>query len=187
LRPHIDLQACIALVDASSFYKIVKFLKAPSSQVRSADLILLNKIDLASAEALAASRAALQEINPAAVVIETQYAQCPLAELDRLRRPRHAAVGEVGEGRPDPVQSMTFRGSGSLSRDAWLAARQKLQAGPLRAKGFVTVEGQVLHIDAGVGFWSETPFPAGPMGDNQLVVVGLEMPQGIDLTGRQDL
>ncbi len=177
----IDLQACVALVDATNFFKIVKFLQAPISQVVNADLILLNKTDLASAEALDATRQALAELAPRAQVIETQYANFSLDLLQRLRRPRPAPVGELGDGRPDPVQSLTLQTDGIFTRAAWQRLVQKIQGSQLRAKGFVTIENQCYYIDAGQDTWQETLFPTGQVGKNQLVVIGLDLPK-LDLT-----
>lgn len=183
LRRHIDLQACLALVDATSFFKIVKFLNAPIAQVKSADLILLNKTDLATGQELSATKQALAGLALTAPVIETQHARFPLDQLDRIRRPRHQAVGEVGDGRPDPVQSKTFTGTGSLSRKTWQALCEKMKDNRLRAKGFVTIEDQVFYVDADMERWTETSFPSGEKGKNQLVVIGLDIPDLPDLSG----
>ncbi|NLP11014.1 GTP-binding protein [bacterium] len=182
LRRHIDLQACLALVDATSFFKIVKFLNAPIAQVKSADLILLNKTDLATPQELAATKQTLAGLALTAPVIETQHARFSLDQLDRVRRPRHEAVGEVGDGRPDPVQSKTFTGVGSLSRKTWQALCEKIKDNRLRAKGFVTIENQVFYVDADMERWTETSFPAGEKGKNQLVVIGLDIPDLPDLS-----
>jgi len=182
LRRHIDLQACIALVDATAFFKIVKFLNAPIAQVQSADLILLNKTDLATVQELAAAKQALADLQLTAPVIETQHAQFPLDRLDRIRRPRHEAGGEVGDGRPDPVQSKTITRTGSLSRRTWQTLCENIRDNRLRAKGFVTIENRVFYVDADMQRWSETPFPAGEKGKNRLVVIGLDIPDLPDLT-----
>lgn len=183
LQQHIDLRACVALVDATTFYKIVKFLQAPIAQVNSADLILLNKTDIASSEALLATRQALAALNLKAPILATHHALCPLEELDRIRRAPTEAVGELGEGRPDPVQSVTYEGTGSLSRQTWQALRNQLKGHHLRTKGFVTIEGKVYLIDATMAEWQETPFGSGKVGKNQLVLIGLTVPKSLDLNG----
>lgn len=182
----IDVQACVALVDATNFYKIVKFLQAPISQVLNADLILLNKTDIASAEALAATRQALTDLAPRALLLETQHAVFPLDILHTIRRPRPTPVGELGDGRPDPVQSITLQGDGSFSRAAWQAFREKIQTSQLRAKGFITIDKQCFYIDAGIDTWKETRLPSGQVGKNQLVVIGLDLPE-MDFTALTDL
>ena len=119
LIQHIHLDACLCVVDATSFYKIVGFLRAPQSQVQNADVILLNKSDLATAAELEATRRALAALQPRATIVETVYCNMPLLMLETLRRPPLQPQGELGEGRPDPVQSITLQGKGSIDREAW--------------------------------------------------------------------
>ncbi|MBN1543553.1 GTP-binding protein, partial [candidate division KSB1 bacterium] len=115
LRRRIRLQASICLVDPQNFLKISTYLKAPLSQVRNADLVLINKIDRVDAEELQKTEAKVREIAPNVPVVRTSYAEFDLALLQGLSHSALEAVEELGEGRPDPVLSLTLEAKGSFA------------------------------------------------------------------------
>lgn len=148
LKDKIHLKACLCLVDCLNFLKIKIFLKAPVSQVRSADLVLLNKMDCVTPEQLAAVTAAVQEISPNIPIIPTKFAEFPLTRLDSIRHPLPAETGVPGEGRPDIVVSVTLEAAGEFTRSTWERFLALVKPQIMRLKGFVWIENQYWHVDA---------------------------------------
>lgn len=172
LRSQIELRACLCLVDCQNFLKIKEFLNAPISQVKNADAILVNKIDLASEEQIQQVKDAITEISPTARIYLTTFADAPLDSIDAIRRSSSSEQALPGDGRPDPVASLTLEGRGIFTPSAWERFRALLQPQALRVKGFLSLDGQAYHLDATAEQWEMTPTTRHPLGTNQLVVIG---------------
>lgn len=80
-RPY-DYRGLICLVDCATFPDCADVLLPVENQLRAADLILLNKTDLVSADDLAAVRQTVRGWNGDAAIYETRYGAAPLALLD---------------------------------------------------------------------------------------------------------
>ncbi len=172
LCSRIELRACLCLVDCQNFPKIKDFLNAPISQVKHADAILLNKIDLVSEEQRQQVEEAVLQISPTARIYQTTFAAVPLDVFDAIRRPSSAEKDLPGDGRPDPVVSLTLEGRGVFTQSAWEQFRAMLQPQALRVKGFLSLDRQVYHLDATAEQWHMTPTTRHPLGTNQLIVIG---------------
>ena len=172
LRSQIELRACLCLVDCQNFLKIKEFLNAPISQVKNADAILVNKIDLVSEAQIQQVKDAILEIAPTAQIYLTTFADAPLDSLDAIRRSSSSEQALPGDGRPDPVASLTLEGRGIFTLFAWEEFQALLQPQALRVKGFVSVDGQACYLDATAERWQMTPTTRHPLGTNQLVVIG---------------
>jgi len=84
VRAKTRLDAIVTVVDAKNLLARIDDSPEAEDQVAFADVILLNKVDLASPEELAAVRAEIAAINPYARVIETERCSVDLAQvLDR--------------------------------------------------------------------------------------------------------
>lgn len=172
LREIIELQACLCVVDCQNFLKITEFLNAPISQVKHADLALINKIDLVPAEQVRQVMEAVREIAPDIPVIRTAFVDFPLEQLRTIRHPDIRATGKPGEGRPDPVASFTLEAHGRFSRESWEAFTALLKPELMRFKGFLTLEDEAFYVDATRESWSMTPTTKIAPGTNRLVVIG---------------
>ncbi len=172
LKPYIDLRASVCIVDCTTFLKIVQNLKAPVSQVKSADLILLNKVDRVGTHRADKTRQTVSELVPQTPVVDTMYADVPLEMIDQIRRARKTESGEVGEGRPDPVVSVTLKAQGGFDRKSWDRFVDTFQKSSLRTKGFVTIDGKAYLIDSNMGQWQQHQTDKAEKGTNTLVVIG---------------
>jgi G3E family GTPase len=175
LKPYINLRASVCIVDCTTFLKISKNLKAPVSQVKSADLVLLNKLDRVDKDIAERTRQAVEEIVADVQIVDTLYADVPAGIIDRIRRPHKETSGEVGEGRPDPVISVTLKEEGEFSREKWERFTDTFKKEAMRTKGFVTIEGDVYLIDAGMEEWKEHKTDKARTGENTLVIIGQEI------------
>jgi len=124
-----------------------------AQQVSSADLLLLNKLDLVPARALPKLEAALREIEPDAPLVRAVHAQLDPALLfppdpDGLRQGRR---NEAPDGQPHYHEAFVAETIGvaeGIEPDALLARVRALA--PLRAKGFV-VSAEGPQLLQGVG------------------------------------
>ena len=173
LRERIHLQACVCLIDCQNFLKIKEFLNAPISQVRSADLVLLNKTDLVVSETQVDEVIqAVREISNAVPILQTTFAEFPLAHLDALRHPAIMAQEAPGEGRPDPVASFTLEARGDFSQQGWDQFAAFVKPTLMRLKGFISLEGRTYYVDATSDNWTLTLTSKAAPQTNQLVLIG---------------
>jgi G3E family GTPase len=81
LREHFTLDAIVTLVDALHAERHLEEVRAASEQIAFADVVLLNKTDLVSADALARVEQRIRSINRTAKLFRTQAAQVPLEHV----------------------------------------------------------------------------------------------------------
>ncbi|MBN1348654.1 GTP-binding protein [candidate division KSB1 bacterium] len=168
----IQLQACICLVDCQNFYKIKDNLKAPASQVRSADLVLINKIDLVTEEQVENTIDAVREMSPAVPILKTKYAEFPLEALADINRAAPVETGSPGEGRPDLLKSLTLEAHGSFDQHNWEQFESLVKPIAMRLKGFIEIDSRMFHIDATAEQWELRPAENVPASKNRLVLIG---------------
>ncbi len=172
LREKIHLQACVCLIDCQNFLKIKEFLNAPISQVRSADLILINKTDLVPETQVEAVIQAVKDISSAAPILKTTFAEFSLEQLDALHRPAITTQEAPGEGRPDPVASFTLEARGDFSQQGWDQFTAFVNPSLMRLKGFISLEGRTYYVDATNDYWTMTLTSKAAPQTNQLVLIG---------------
>ena len=127
MRERLRLDQVVTVVDAAHFLDKVDESHEAEEQAAFADLIVLNKIDLVEADALAAVRAKIGSLNPHATLIETTHSAAPLdALLDRaafdLDRLLEIEPGFLEEDPEDHEHDDTV-GSVSLTTETPLDAR----------------------------------------------------------------
>lgn len=172
----IHLRACLCLVDAVNFYKIKNFLRAPITQIQSADLVLVNKTDLVGTERVAETIQSVREIAPGVPILETRFAEFPLAMLEQVSHPEPATDEAPGEGRPDLVVSVTLEADGSFPSISWKKFADQFQTTTLRAKGFVIIDGAPFYCDGTLGgTWKLAPTDKIDPGQNRLVLIGQKL------------
>ena len=76
-----DLKANIGIMDATNVYKLAHTAVMIASQIAHSDIILLNKVDLASPEEVEKSKEIILKHNPKVQIIETTYCDIPFSLL----------------------------------------------------------------------------------------------------------
>ncbi len=175
LKNFIHLKSCICLVDCQNFLKIKDNLRAPITQVQSADLVLLNKIDLVSEEQTEQVENAVKSISSDVPIIRSQFAEFSLDELNKVTHPVIDTDGDLGEGRPDPVVSITLEAEGSFSQKSWAQFRNFIGSGFMRLKGFISIDGKSCYIDATMDHFLIKPSEKAKFNRNQLVMIGRKL------------
>lgn len=149
-------------------------------QIRDADLLILNKIDLLDKTQLQGCRQFLATQFPGMAVVETinaQIAESVLADMDH--HDAHQRQVHDDEDADHPFVSIAWRSSGVLSADRIMATWRELPRTVVRAKGVVRTDyhGWTIVHYAGrrVQFQALNTHMEG---DNELVYIGL--PESMD-------
>ncbi len=167
LRPFIQLDSIICLIDAEQFTALTgRNALLAMDQVALADLILLNKVDLASRKQIEQIRGFIEKTAPRARVLETIHANAPLEfligvgrfDLDRLRERQdldvhvHPEGGESSLHNHDPEHAHVhtdhsllfstwhYYGKDPLDFRAVRRMIERLPPAIYRAKGFVYLD-----------------------------------------------
>ena len=150
----LDLEGVIVLVDAEQIRE-----KAANKyvgdtvirQLKGADLLVLNKVDLVTSEQLVSVRAWLADLVPAARIVETVNGQVPLSillgnltvappavkEWAVTAEHNHAADQTHAEAHDAMYQTWSITAAAPIRRDNVQALLDTVPEGVLRAKGFV--------------------------------------------------
>ena len=145
-----------------------------ADQIRSADVLAINKADIATSAELAVARSAAREINPHAALAVTTHADL---DTDLVL----TAIAASGRSGPLDVHAHANRFNAELSTlklerasvsppnmtrgdlDAWLAALARGDFGDvIRAKGFAQVHHMTVLIDVVMGEVELRPFEPAP-------------------------
>jgi len=140
----LALDAVICVVDAENFEATLSSASVVGAQVRAADFLVLNKVDLVSVARRNSLRKKLVRLNRRALLLESERGRVDHEVLFATspRRFRTAAA----EGRPvehlrnDGIGCFSHRSSLPLDRGRFEKMLSKLPADVYRAKGFVQGE-----------------------------------------------
>ena len=151
LQQFVRLDSIITVVDAEHLPTQLRDEDVARAQIAQADFILLNKIDLISAETLANVEKAIRELNPHARLFRTEHSRLNLAELidanafDLERRLDYdpAFLDELKKNSHSDINSFSFRFERPFAVERLEAELQELseKAKVYRSKGFLWIEG----------------------------------------------
>ncbi len=165
LRQHTRIDSVICVADARHLAGQLDDAPETGAQLAQADLVLLNKVDLANDAMLAEAERLVQQLNPSAELRRSVHGDIPLSQLldrgafdlSRMRVPgprlgatpvgtrshvyRPAAAGQHSKG----IDSVSLSFTQALDRSRFMPWLQGLVtergADLLRAKGIVAFEG----------------------------------------------
>lgn len=199
--PMLQLEGVVVLADAGSVRSAAAeplLADTVQRQLRAADLLVLNKIDLAGEDELAALRGWLRDASDGAPILEAREGRVDLRCLTGEAAALHAgytgadhvcgphcghSAGHLDLPEPDhPFQGWLWRAPALLDADRLAACLRRLPREVLRAKGWVRTDrhGWVLVQLAGrrVRFDTQARPPASLDGP-ALVLIGMR--EGIDI------
>lgn len=104
-------------------------------QIETADILLLNKIDIVSADDLDACEKKLREVNSDAAIVRTEHCRIDPELLFGIGREKKMSRPER-KHQPE-FESFTFTSDKKFSRDCFERSADGLPASVHRAKGFV--------------------------------------------------
>ena len=176
-RASVAVGPFVTVVDTAKFEVMREMLgEFYGSQVAHADIVLLNKIDLASPEQLAAVRAEVAELNPGARIVTTEHCGVDAGlVLDALSgwEPSQHEGGHHHHGHHPDFESEVLDAAGPVARAALESFFAGLPPEVFRAKGFMVVDGAASLVQFTAGQLEITPTTLGRV--PQMVFIGRDL------------
>ena len=183
VEPRLTLDAVLVLADATRLPAQLadRYVgETVRRQLLAADLVLLNKRDLAGATMLDEARAAALAVRPALRLVETEQAAIPDDLLDAPAPPRGRFRAEAA-AHEESFRRFLYQREGRFDRPALARVLDRMPPALLRLKGFcATIEGPMLLQMVGPR-WSLTPAEA-----EGIALVGIGTPELPDLGAALD-
>lgn len=177
IRDRVTLSGIFTIVDVQNFERAMKMLTRSRHQVMIADVVLINKTDLAPKE-VDPVRHAVETLNPFAEVVETRY--CGL-DLDRYilgASPEHGAAMQYGMkvsgGRPD-IKACVLRINKPISPEGVRLFVEGLQESCPRIKGYVNMSDGNVYMIQSVFNSYETRLVEGYAGPSEIIAFGRDL------------
>jgi len=168
--PQVRLDSVIHVVDAYASIEHPEVGYAARSQLRQADIILLNKIDLVTPAAVKAVEDQVRRYNDRALFLESIKCDVDRQVLFGLyARQRHIPQQQHAQQR---LQSFVFATDRSLERKQFAELIESLPPEVYRAKGFVRFESVSYLFNYVAGRADFEEFPAN---QTQLVFIGPDL------------
>lgn len=193
LKGSVEVGPMVTIVDAAKFLALRRVLgDFYAEQVRRADVLLLNKTDLTKPEQREAVRREVTALNPRATVRMTERCDVELAMiLDKGRSVPEPSALELGLASPAPAASFVSFVVPVPFDTERAKVEQFFHGLPpeiVRAKGFLTVGGQVCTLQFAAGQLEITAAPS-PRGLNLVFIASREpdravVQQGLERTRR---
>lgn len=156
--PHIEYMGGVCLVDAVRFPKLYATARTCKKQLAASDVAVLNKVDRATPEQLAATRALLTGQRPDMRVFETSFGEAGPEILDCLRGAKAAQDAPEFHTADLTLRKLLVTVSPGISRYELQKFLELFLEDTYRVKGFVgTAEGMML-VDCVGNVASVTPY-----------------------------
>ena len=163
LRSKFDIGPIVTVVNAPHFEKLTEILgDFFADQIKNADILILNKIDLINSSEIEEIRSLVQELNQRADLIYAEHCDVNLNELLRTeyRTNETFSIEQSGLDRPsrqhhdhqhDQMDSLVIENTNDVTRQQLESWFQSLPNKLYRAKGFVMVDGAHRLVQYSMG------------------------------------
>jgi len=142
-----DYKGCIAIADATNIIKLMDVSPAVKDQLSYADLILINKTDLADEAALDSIENHIRNLNGKALIHRTSYSQLPQNFDVLLMKTAHVPDGAFTTAAESGVRKVSVKFTDSLPYEKFLKLLNDFSPITYRFKGFVELDGSDYIID----------------------------------------
>ncbi len=181
VEPMLSLNAVIVLAEAQRLPELLKDARVGdtvATQIRAADILVLNKADLADAELLARAIAAARAIRPKLRVVETVHATLSMSLLDLETQGRAISTSRFTADAPSHesvFRRFLYRRRGSFHRERLERGLEALPASLLRLKGLCRMIGeqQPMLLQVVGPRWSLSPTSCRSEGGFPIELVGI--------------
>lgn len=162
----LHYRGLVAVVDAQRTPQLLQVVNAVKEQIDYADLVVLNKIDLVSAEEIETLRKQIQSINPNAEIHETSYGRLSFDMLPNAPLSHDYGSGEYkGWGEGGRPKAIVWKPEVLLDEAQLTQAVEFLSRQAYRIKGYVrTKEG--LRFASASGQQVSVTTVSAPNGDS---------------------
>ncbi len=152
LRSSYSKASIVCVADALNFPKLSKILPALSIQVRVADIVLLNKCDLATEPQILEVEASLRKLSPSARIVRTENAALPLKSLDELvfEKPDEEALASephLCKAPPEHTESLELRSMRPLPKQRFYEFLDSCRNNIIRAKGIAEFDDSLRYVE----------------------------------------
>lgn len=135
LKENFKVLANVCIVDALDLTKVLGMMKAAREQVKRADGIVINKVDLVEREDVDKLRDVIRSLNPDAPIIDTTYGMIPSDFIFDLEHEQIS--GEEIKEPPAAVFAAAFRTEKPVDRERFMSVLDDFKENILRLKGCV--------------------------------------------------
>jgi G3E family GTPase len=165
--PQVRLDGVVTVADADAMVRYPRLGQTGRVQIEAADIIVLNKVDLVSAEQLVEVTARLRQLNENVPILPTQRCQVDPEVLFGTSHPRQVVPPlhrhQLG------MQSFSYASAATLERRCFEAFVEGLGPAVVRAKGFVRFPDGTYLFNYVAGRWDFEAFAEKP---TTLVFIG---------------
>jgi G3E family GTPase len=155
--PRVRLDGVVTVADADAMVRYPRLGHTGQVQIEAADIILLNKADLVSAEQLAEVTARLRQLNEKAPILPTRRCQVDADALFGLFRTHE--VSPLQHRHYPGMESFGYLSTATLTRQCFEAFVENLDPAIVRAKGFVRFPDGTYLFNYVAGRWDLEAFP----------------------------
>jgi G3E family GTPase len=162
LRNSFGDNVTLCLADALNFPKLVTILPALTAQVQLADMIVVNKCDLANELQLQKVERKLTELNPGAEIIRAEYGRIDFTE-SAIRELGKRSISTLSDRlqlcseAPGETVSYEFRSENNLDRIVFYQLLDKYRNMILRGKGIIEFADGRFYVEVVNGVVSSKP------------------------------
>ncbi len=165
--PQCRLDGVVSVIDADMLVRFPELGHTTRLQIEGADILLLNKIDLADANQIESLEIKLREINSTAAIIRTKRCRIDPELLFGIGREKKVAPPQ--HEHQLEFESFTFSADKIFSRDCFERFADTLPTSVIRAKGFVRFPDGAQLFNFVAGRWELEPFETN---ETELVFIG---------------
>jgi G3E family GTPase len=155
---NVRLDAVICIVDAYSAVKYPQVGYAARTQLASADILLINKLDLVTPEQLDSVLSQVRRFNETAAIVRAIRCEAPLPML--FSSPVGTRSAPRVESPQEHFESFAVTSARSFSRERFEDFAGSLPGSVFRAKGFVRFHEGTFLFNYVAGRTAFEPFPA---------------------------
>lgn len=167
----IAYKGCVLLADATRLYKLYETARVIRKQLTAADIVLMNKTDVATADQLNQSMRIAREYVEEQQIFRTVFADPSpdlLRALNDLRPGREANALITADIQ---LHSLTLTVSPAMTLPRFSAFLDRFIAETYRIKGFLSLDGASYLVDCVGSMKNIAPANGADTGDNRLVVL----------------
>lgn len=141
-----DFEVCriVTIVAPGKFNKLINKLPVVEAQVKSSDLIIVNKTDLTDLESIEATESTIRQLNPTGQIIRTRHCHCDFHLVNRIRK---LPAGELSTYDSNPFTSEVITLPYQLSFSKLKTWLNQLPENVLRVKGHVNTAQGWFEVD----------------------------------------
>lgn len=145
LEKAYELRRIVAVADPRRIVRLARVLPVLRAQIEAADLVLLNKCDIATAAEVNVAETWIRAVRP-----EVELHRCVRAkiEFDLFQQPvtPSRAIGALAPCRDPAFDAIELTPTGEIKLESLVEAVRAMSADLLRLKGFVRIQGSTVLV-----------------------------------------